>query len=109
MEAVILSPGKELMSKIDLAHCVKVSNRCGAQINNPSATSQALWMPGHGSMPDQALALTEPFPDSHLLCPSAGEVSRSLRRGTRSPFSMHLTPSLGPATEKKINGCPVTF
>lgn len=100
MKAVILSPGTELMSKTDLAHCVGVSNRCGAQINNPRATSQAPWMPGHGTMPGQALALTELFPDSHLLCPSAGEVSRSLRRGTRSPFSMHLAPSLVPATEK---------
>lgn len=96
MKAVILSPGTELMSKTDLAHCVGVSNRCGAQINNPRATNQAPWMPGHGTMPGQALALTELFPDSHLLCPSAGEVSRSLR----SPFSIHLAPSLVPATEK---------
>lgn len=100
MEAVILSPGTELMSKTDLAHCVGVSSRCGAHINNPRATSQALRMLGHRTMPGQALALTEPFPDSLLLCPSAGEVSGSLRRGTRSPFSMHLAPSLVPATEK---------
>lgn len=100
MEAVILSPGKELMSKPDVARYLRVSNRFGSQINNPTAASQALRTSGHGGMHDQVLALTEPLPNSHLLCTAAGEGSVTLRRGTWHPFSVYPAPSLVPATKE---------
>lgn len=88
------------MLKTDVAPCSRVSGRCEPQINNPTATSQVLCTPGHGAVLAQALALTEPFLNSPLLCTAVREVSVNLRRGTRSPFSVHPAPSLVPATKE---------